>query len=94
MPAMGRTDSSPLPVWRRRPGQRETADPGGYAVWLPGFKPHLAIVLPIALAARGEWRTFFATGATALGLMSLSAAGIRAGHLGGFLAVSRWPGRL
>ena len=42
------------------------------------FKPHLAVLLPVALAASGRWRVFFATGATAvaLGLASLALFGL------------------
>jgi hypothetical protein len=36
------------------------------------IKPHLAVLFPIALAASGRWRTFFAAGATALALIGLS----------------------
>ena len=43
--------------------------------WLAGalfgmlcFKPHLAILIPVALAADGRWRTFAAAGLTALAI--------------------------
>ena len=36
------------------------------------FKPHLAIVAPVALIALGRWRVLFVAGATALALMVLS----------------------
>ena len=36
-------------------------------------KPHLAVLAPIMLAARGEWRAFAAAALTALGLIGLSA---------------------
>jgi arabinofuranan 3-O-arabinosyltransferase len=47
--------------------------------WLAGvpfglmvYKPQLAILLPVALAAGRKWRTFFATGATAAVLLGTS----------------------
>ena len=52
------------------------------------FKPHLAIVLPIALAARGAWRTFLVTGLTALGLCAASLVLFGAETWRGFLAGS------
>ncbi|MFO1240930.1 MAG: glycosyltransferase family 87 protein [Sphingomonadaceae bacterium] len=36
-------------------------------------KPHLAVLAPFMLAARGEWRAFAAAALTALGLIGLSA---------------------
>ncbi|MGV3769082.1 MAG: glycosyltransferase family 87 protein [Sphingobium phenoxybenzoativorans] len=63
--------------------------------WLSGLllgalviKPHLAILLPLALAARGEWRTFLATGLGAMlwAALSFLAFGPEAWH--GFLADS------
>src|SRR3546814_10959127 len=49
--------------------------------WLAGalfgclaIKPHLALLIPLALAARGLWRPFVAAGLTAAGLIALSAA--------------------
>src|ERR1700744_2183526 len=36
------------------------------------IKPHLALLVPIALAAGGHWRAFFAAGLTALALTGLS----------------------
>ncbi|HEX7781825.1 MAG TPA: glycosyltransferase family 87 protein [Sphingobium sp.] len=63
--------------------------------WLAGLllgalviKPHLALLLPLALAARGEWRTFLATGFGAALWITLSflAFGPDAWH--GFLADS------
>ena len=48
--------------------------------WLAGglfglmiYKPQLAILLPVALAAGRKWKTFFATAATAGGLLAVSA---------------------
>jgi len=38
------------------------------------YKPHLAILLPVALIAGRKWRTFFATGATACALLGASVA--------------------
>lgn len=52
------------------------------------FKPHLALVLPIALAALGRWDTILAAGATALALAALSFAVFGAETWAGFLAVS------
>jgi arabinofuranan 3-O-arabinosyltransferase len=49
--------------------------------WLAGvpfglmiYKPHLAILLPVALAAGRKWRTFLSTGATAAVLLGASVA--------------------
>jgi hypothetical protein len=36
------------------------------------IKPHLALLVPVALAAGGHWRAFFAAGLTVLGLTALS----------------------
>ena len=52
------------------------------------FKPHLAILIPFALAARGAWRTFAAAGATAVGLIALSVAVFGVETWRGFLEVS------
>ena len=52
------------------------------------FKPHLAIVLPFALAASGRWRTFFACGASALGLVGVSALLFGLDAWRGFFATS------
>ncbi|UUL83401.1 glycosyltransferase family 87 protein [Sphingomonas qomolangmaensis] len=61
--------------------------------WLAGLllgllvmKPHLAILLPLALACRGEWRTFIATGAAAAGWCLLSWAILGTGAWAGFIA--------
>ncbi len=49
--------------------------------WLAGtlfgclvIKPHMALLIPFALAARGLWRPFIAAGLTAAGLAALSMA--------------------
>jgi hypothetical protein len=59
--------------------------------WLAGilfgllcFKPHLAILLPVALAASGRWQTFTAAGATVLTLCA-SAFLLGSDVWGGFL---------
>jgi len=36
------------------------------------YKPHMAVALPIALAASGQWRAFVAMGVTAVGLIGAS----------------------
>jgi alpha-1,2-mannosyltransferase len=51
----------------RRPGL------AGILIGLMLVKPHLAILAPLILARRGEWRAFAAAGATAAGLVLLSA---------------------
>jgi hypothetical protein len=51
----------------RRPGL------AGALIGLMLVKPHLAILAPLILARRGEWRAFAAAGATAAGLVALSA---------------------
>jgi hypothetical protein len=52
------------------------------------FKPHLAILVPIALAARGAWKTFVAAALTAVGLVVLSVAVFGIESWKGFLAAS------
>jgi hypothetical protein len=52
------------------------------------FKPHLALLVPVALAVRGMWRAFFAAGATASALIALSLAVLGADTWRGFFAVS------
>lgn len=46
----------------------------GVLLGLLAFKPHLAVLAPIALIATGRWRTLFAAAATAFVLASLSLA--------------------
>ncbi|HEX8225155.1 MAG TPA: glycosyltransferase family 87 protein [Allosphingosinicella sp.] len=45
----------------------------GILIGLMLVKPHLAILAPLILARRGEWRAFAAAAATAAGLAALSA---------------------
>jgi hypothetical protein len=45
----------------------------GVLIALMLVKPHLAVLAPLILARRGEWRAFAAAGATAAGLALLSA---------------------
>ena len=52
------------------------------------FKPHLAVLVPVALAARGAWKPFFAAAATALGLVAVSLAVFGVETWKGFFAVS------
>jgi len=52
------------------------------------FKPHLAILVPVALAARGAWKAFFAAAVTALGLIAVSVALFGIETWKGFFAVS------
>lgn len=63
--------------------------------WLAGLllgslvvKPHLALLLPFALAIRREWPTFWATGAVAAGWCALSAGVFGMEAWRGFLAAS------
>jgi hypothetical protein len=60
----------------------------GILIGCLAIKPHLAILVPIALAARGEWRTFAAAAATVVGLVALSAAVLGLDAWRGFLAIS------
>ena len=46
----------------------------GVLIGLMLVKPHLAILAPLILARRGEWRAFAAAAATVAGLVALSAA--------------------
>jgi alpha-1,2-mannosyltransferase len=46
----------------------------GVLIGLMLVKPHLAILAPLILARRGEWRAFAAAAATAAALVALSAA--------------------
>ncbi len=52
----------------------------GVLLGLLAFKPHLAVVMPLALMASGRWRAFGAAAVTAcaLGLLSLGAFGLDA----------------
>lgn len=50
------------------------------------IKPHLALLIPVALAARGEWRAFIAAGSSALGLCLLSVAAFDAETWSAFFA--------
>jgi alpha-1,2-mannosyltransferase len=52
------------------------------------IKPHLALLIPLVLAARGAWTAFLATGATALALIVLSAAIFGVETWEGFLAAA------
>ena len=63
--------------------------------WLAGLvlgvlviKPHLALVLPFALAATGRWRTFLATGFAAVALCAASWLVFGSEVWTGFLAAS------
>ncbi|MBL8705279.1 MAG: DUF2029 domain-containing protein [Rhodospirillales bacterium] len=47
------------------------------------YKPQIGVLLPVALAAGGYWRTFLATGATALLLVGVSTA---------WLGLDAWAG--
>lgn len=49
------------------------------------FKPHLALALPICLAAGGHWRTFVSTGLTAASLAIASVAVFGVSSWAGFL---------
>ena len=51
------------------------------------YKPHFGILFPIALAAAGHWRAFFAAGVTAI---LLALASIAAYGLDPWLAFVRW----
>jgi alpha-1,2-mannosyltransferase len=53
----------------------------GAALGLLLFKPHFALLVPLALACAGQWRAFIACGATAAGLALASLA---------FLPVQAW----
>lgn len=44
----------------------------GALIGLASFKPHLGVLLPLALAAGGHWRCFAAATASVLGLMVVS----------------------
>lgn len=44
----------------------------GICIGLLSYKPHLGILFPIALAAAGYWRAFFAAGATVVALVIAS----------------------
>ena len=51
---------------------RRQAGQGGLAVGALAYKPHMAVVWPFLLAARGRWATAAIAGAVALGLTGLS----------------------
>ena len=61
---------------------------GGLLLGALVIKPHLALLVPVALAAQGNWRAFVAAGASALGLSLASALVLGTGSWTGFLAVS------
>jgi arabinofuranan 3-O-arabinosyltransferase len=46
----------------------------GVPLGLMIYKPHLAVLVPVALIAGRKWRTFFSTGATVAILLALSVA--------------------
>ena len=66
------------------------------------FKPHLGLVLPLALAAAGRWRAFFAATTVVLASAAVATAGFGADIWPAFLTsvehASRWmedpPGRV
>lgn len=60
----------------------------GVAFGLVAFKPHLGLVLPIALMARGRWKTFAAAGVTVAGFAAASLAAFGVETWRGFLAGS------
>jgi hypothetical protein len=60
----------------------------GVAFGLVAFKPHLGLVLPLALAARGRWRTFAAAALTVLAFAGASYAAFGAETWRAFLANS------
>jgi hypothetical protein len=80
---------------RRKPGQ------GGLAIGALAYKPHMAVIWPVLLAARGRWATVVIAGAVAVVLTGLSflavgpepfkamiAAGAEASHA---MAAARYP---
>jgi hypothetical protein len=58
------------------------------------IKPHLALLIPIALLAGREWRAFVAAGCTALGLLVLSWLALGSDAMAAFLEASRISGDL
>ena len=54
------------------------------------YKPHLALLIPVALVAGGRWRSFIAAGSTAAGLVAVSwllyGDGTWQAYIGSFLA--------
>lgn len=61
---------------------------GGLLLGALVIKPHLALLVPVALAAQGNWRAFVAAGASASALMLGSATVLGIEAWTGFLAVS------
>lgn len=59
----------------------------GICLGLLTYKPHFGILFPVALAAAGHWRTFFAAGVTAL---ALALASVAAYGIEPWLAFLRW----
>jgi arabinofuranan 3-O-arabinosyltransferase len=59
----------------------------GICLGLLTYKPHFGILFPVALAAAGHWRAFFAAGVTAA---TLAAASILAYGIEPWLAFLRW----
>jgi hypothetical protein len=60
----------------------------GVAFGMLAFKPHLAILIPLALIVAGRWRTLIAASATALALTAASLAVFGAATWHGFLVNS------
>jgi hypothetical protein len=64
----------------------------GVLIGLLAIKPHLAVLLPLALIAGGYWRSFWTAAATVVGLIAASVAVLGTGPMIGFidhLAVSQ-----
>jgi hypothetical protein len=57
----------------------------GVAIGLLAIKPHLAILIPIALAASGRWRAFAYAGAVAISFTTLSSLVLGGEYLAAFL---------
>ena len=51
------------------------------------YKPHLGLLIPVALLAAGEWAAMAAAGATVLGIVALTVALFGAGTWSAFLAM-------
>jgi len=74
---------------------------GGAVLGLLVIKPHLAVLIPLALVAGGHWRAFCAAAASSLSLAALALLVFGSGAYRGFLGVvpqysawvsdGRWP---
>jgi hypothetical protein len=74
-------------LWAERPAL------AGVCLGCLAYKPHLGLIVPLALAAAGHWRAFAAAAATVLGLAAAAPAALGADIWPAFLASLDESGR-